>query len=188
MISVLYTSPTSTYRSIPNLDVYDKARDALTATPTAPVIAHPPCRAWGRLRHFAKPEPNEHLLALHAVALVRTHGGVLEHPAHSSLWPHANLPLPGDQPDSYGGWTLQLNQHNLGHAALKPTWLYIVGSTSYPPIPNRRAKPTHAIRNGNKNLPLLSKAQRENTPRQFAKWLIDLANRCIPPKDQSHAP
>ena len=181
MISALYVTKTSVYHRLP-VDAYDIDRDARTAQPTAQVIAHPPCRAWGRLRQFAKPRPDEQDLARHAVSLVRRHGGVVEHPAHSTLWADQQLPLPNTQPDRYGGWTLALNQYNLGHAALKPTWLYIVGSTHYPPIPARRGQPTHAIRNGNKTLPLLSKEDRENTPRPFARWLIDLASRCQPPQ------
>jgi hypothetical protein len=44
------------------------------------------------LRHFAKPRADEKNLARLAVALVREFGGVLEHPANSTLWPAQKLP------------------------------------------------------------------------------------------------
>ncbi|MWL55341.1 hypothetical protein GQL84_23735, partial [Escherichia coli] len=62
---------------MPECDVFDIERDARTFAGGMPVVAHPPCRAWGRLRKFAKPRPDEKALALFAVAQVRAFGGVL---------------------------------------------------------------------------------------------------------------
>src|SRR3972149_3930233 len=102
--SVLFARRDSDYKLM-DCDVWDIDRDARNYTGNAPVIAHPPCRAWGRLRHFAKPRPDEKDLALFAVATVRRCGGVLEHPASSTLWQAADLPLPGYPADRFGGWT-----------------------------------------------------------------------------------
>ena len=77
-VAVLYARPNSIYKRLEAADVWDMERDARCWPGGAPVVAHPPCRAWGRLRHFAKPRPDEKGLALHAVAAVREHGGVLE--------------------------------------------------------------------------------------------------------------
>lgn len=178
MIAILYATPTSTYKTLPNVTVFDIHKDARTYNDTHPIVAHPPCRAWGRLRHFAKPRAEEPGLAIHAVKLAQRLGGVVEHPASSTLWDHLGLPKPGEPADSHGGWTLHVDQHRFGHKAKKPTWLYIVGTTDLPHIPTRRSAPTHVIRRGNIPLPILSKEERERTPRAFAKWLIEVARRC----------
>lgn len=95
MISVLFARADSNYKALPSVDVWDAERDARTWPGGNPVVAHPPCRAWGRLRHFAKPRPDEKALAIFAVDQVRKWGGVLEHPASSTLWTEAGLPAPG---------------------------------------------------------------------------------------------
>ena len=104
-----------------------------------PVVAHPPCGPWSRLKAFCGAEllAQKHLAPL-AVEQVRRWGGVLEHPAGSELWDHARLPLPGGLPDAYGGFTLEVEQWRWGHRAIKPTWLYIVGvdPSHIPAIPN----------------------------------------------------
>jgi hypothetical protein len=79
-VAVLFAREDSIYKTMPNVDVWDAARNALNWQGGCPVIAHPPCRAWGRLRHFAKPVDGEKDLARWAVAQVRKWGGVLEHP------------------------------------------------------------------------------------------------------------
>lgn len=145
------------------------------------MVAHPPCRAWGRLRHFARPRPDEKDLALWAVDAVRKFGGVLEHPVSSTLWLSAALPAPGGR-DHIGGWTLPVHQHWWGHRAEKATLLYIVGCDPHhlPQIPYRMDEPTHVVqsrmRTGHR--PHITKAEREHTPIDLAKWLVDLAMRC----------
>ncbi|WP_202122885.1 hypothetical protein, partial [Escherichia coli] len=76
-IAVLFARVDSNYKAMPECDVFDIERDARTFAGGMPVVAHPPCRAWGRLRKFAKPRPDEKALALFAVAQVRAFGGVL---------------------------------------------------------------------------------------------------------------
>jgi hypothetical protein len=124
--AVLFARTDSIYKSIPECDVFDKKRNALSYQGQLPVICHPPCRAWGRLKGLANPEPGEKDLARFAIKKVRGNGGVLEHPAFSDLWEDQNLPVnPGT--DQYGGFTVSIDQHWFGHKAKKPTWLYIVG-------------------------------------------------------------
>ena len=180
-VSVLFARDDSIYKTLPNCDVWDKQRDAMQWPGGNPVVAHPPCRAWGRLRQFAKPEPGEKEFALWAVERVRENGGVLEHPAQSTLWEAAGLPTPG-QRDSFGGWTLPIHQHCFGHRAEKKTWLYICGCTpqEIPALPLKLGKATHCIR-PTKNyprLPSVTKAEREHTPPQLATWLVELASKC----------
>lgn len=114
-VSVLFARKDSIYKSL-NCDVWDKERDATKWPGGNPVIAHPPCRAWGQLRHMAKPSACEAQYALWAVQQVRKFGGVLEHPARSKLWEVAKLPE-GDKTAEYGGFTLPIYQSWFGHFA-----------------------------------------------------------------------
>ena len=187
MVAILFAREDSIYKSIQGVDVFDLARDARSYSGTAPVVAHPPCRAWGRLRHFAKPRADEKELALFAVDAVRRCGGVLEHPEASSLWDAAGLPRPGAGRDAFGGWTLPVVQQWWGHRARKATWLYIVGVSSrdVPRMPLVLGEASHTVglysgRDRARCRPEISKAEREATPSAFATWLIDLAARSSP--------
>ena len=191
-VAVLFAREDSHYKTLPECDVYDAARDARTYDGPWPVVAHPPCRSWGRLRAFAKPRADERNLARMAVALVRELGGVLEHPAGSTLWPAQRLPRPGER-DQWGGWTLAAPQKWWGHRAEKATWFYVVGCEpgDIPDVPlklgqagavirldQRRSDGTH-IRKGDADwVPRLSAAENEQTPHELAAWLVALAQRC----------
>ncbi len=181
MIAVLFARKDSIYKSISGCNVFDVDRDARNWPGGCPVVAHPPCRAWGRLRHFAKPLPGEKDLALWAVEQVRRYGGVLEHPNPSTLWPAVGLPAPGSR-DEYGGWTLPVLQFWWGHRAQKATLLYIVGCDpkDLPLIPLKLGIPTHTVSSSKKkdSRPEITKAEREHTPVAFAKWLCCLAQKC----------
>jgi hypothetical protein len=171
-VAVLFARADSVYKSLPDLDVYDIDRDARTYTGKLPVIAHPPCRAWCRLRQFAKPRPDEKELALFAVDQVRRNGGVLEHPAESTLWDVADLPRPGCGKDAFGGWSYSINQSWWRHPAPKPTWLYIVGAEPWeiPEVPFHLGVALGRVE-------LLSRKAREATPVDLAKWLVELATK-----------
>ena len=123
-VAALYVDPNGPY---PHLaaEWWDEARDARRYAGRYPVVAHPPCGPWGRLRKFSKKDRRE--LALVAVDQVRKFGGVLEHPASSQLFFEARLPLPGEFPDAFGGRTYDIAQGDFGHVAPKLTWLYAVG-------------------------------------------------------------
>lgn len=181
-VAVLFARADSHYKTLPGVEVYDMARDARTYDGPWPVVAHPPCHSWGRLRQFAQPRADERNLARLAVALVREFGGVLEHPASSTLWEAQRLPSPGWGRDVFGGWTLEIQQHDFGHRAEKATWLYVVGCDpgNTQPLPLPMTKATHCIRptKSNPRLPIVTKAEREYTPPELACWLVDLASRC----------
>lgn len=184
-IAVLFARSDSIYKTFPLLDVYDIDRDARTYAGNLPVIAHPPCRAWGRLRKFAKPRRDERQLACFAIDTVRRVGGVLEHPASSSLWATCALPAPGSGFDDFGGWSIEVPQKWWGHKAEKNTWLYICGTSpsTIPVLPLVLGEASHTIglRSGRARCrarPDLPKAEREETPPLFAAWLIELAVKC----------
>lgn len=184
-VAVLFARSDSIYKTMRGCDVWDIDRDARKWGGGAPVVAHPPCRAWGALRYFARPRPDEKELALFAVAQVRKFGGVLEHPRASTLWPVAGLPKPGER-DEFGGWTLEVMQSWWGHRAEKATRLYIVGVEPGAvdiPLPLYEAthvvSPSQNIRKGHPSYrPQLRKAEREHTPPALAVWLVALAKRC----------
>lgn len=179
-LAVLFARSDSIYKGIANVDVYDAHRDARTYTGDAPVIAHPPCRAWGMLRKFANPRKGERALAIFAIRQVRRCGGVLEHPAHSTLWTKAKLPRPG-QSDEHGGYTLDVHQLWWGHRADKRTWLYVCGvdPSDIPKAPIYYGEATHTIGSNRAmtDKPSLQKKLREATPSEFALWLCQLARK-----------
>lgn len=188
MVSVLFARADSNYKLLPGVDVWDAERDARNFPGGTPVVAHPPCRAWGMLANKAKPRRGERALAIFAVRQVRQYGGVLEHPKGSKLWKRAGLPAPG-QRDRFGGWTLGVDQHWWGHRAKKSTLLYICGCEprEMPPIPLTLTEPTHVVSSGyaphpghrhRSMKPEISKAEREHTPPAFAEWLCEVARRC----------
>lgn len=190
-VAILFARADSVYKTLPGCDVYDIDRDARTWPGGCPVVAHPPCRAWGSLRHFAKPRPHEKDLAPWAVEQVRQFGGVLEHPAASSLFPHMGMPL-GNRIDAWGGFTMPVWQSWFGHRADKATRLYIVGigPRDVPAFPLKLGiathviSPSHNIRAGDRNYrPQLRKPEREHTPIDLAAWLVDLARRVRMPQE-----
>lgn len=178
-VAVLFARRDSPYKQIASCDVYDIDRDARSYPGGLPVIAHPPCRAWGRLAHRSRPMPHEKSLADFALSCVRRNGGVLEHPMASKFWRHARLPLPGWLPDEYGGITIQIDQCDFGHPARKATWLYIVGVPFHllPAWPEGQGVPTHCITSSIRPFPLpeVSRYWREATPPVLAHWLIQVA-------------
>lgn len=192
--SVLFARSDSVYFEFSDVDVWDVERDARLFRGRGPVVAHPPCRAWGRLRKQANPRADEKALALFAVEQVRRCGGVLEHPAGSTLWPAAGLPACGER-DVYGGWTYVVSQRWFGHRAEKLTSLYIVGCApaDLPRVDFALGRASHVVGGSGRRVdgsrlhkgdagwrPDVGKAEREATPRAFAAWLLALAKRCRP--------
>lgn len=177
-VAVLYCDPRGTYAGIDGLDLWPAERDARLYPGPHPVVAHPPCGPWGRLKHLTFKQDKD--LAPLGVAQVRRWGGVLEHPRWSGLFDHCRLPRPGELPDEHGGWTLAVNQVDLGHVALKPTWIYVVGLTPSEVRPRLQpGTPTHAVSWTGEGSVLLkcSRRLRSYTPEPFAHFLIDLARR-----------
>ena len=183
-IAALYVDPRGPYPAMPGVDCWDEARDARLYDGPHPVVAHPPCGPWGRLRAFCTRQSR--VLGPLAVFQVRKWGGVLEHPEGSTLWRALNLPRPGESSDARGGRTYLVDQVGWGHSCRKSTWLYVVG-VPHDDVVGRildgadlRARPTHVIattrRRRGPGLPELTvKWHRAISPPAFAAWLVEIA-------------
>jgi hypothetical protein len=170
-VAVLFARRDSVYYGLPGCDVFDEDRRAESFDLGAPVVAHPPCRGFGRFAWRANASAYELSLGYWAVSVVRYCGGVLEHPAHSRLFRAVGAARPGRR-DSFGGWIFPVNQGDFGHQSPKPTWLYIVGvePSALPSFPL-------ALGLAPGRIELMGRAAREATPEPFARWLVDLASR-----------
>lgn len=139
MIAALYVETGGVYCGLPDVDPWDAARDARLYRGPHPVVAHPPCKRWGRYWHGG-PLARERMLlgddaGCFAAALwaVRTFGGVLEHPEASAAWGWFGLRAPPRHGGWWRaadgrGWTCCVEQGHYGHRARKATWLYAVGT------------------------------------------------------------
>jgi len=166
-------------------------RDGKKYSGPHPVVAHPPCKSWGRFAWRKEVDKSGHDCGPRAVEQARAFGGVIEHPAHSGLWKHCKLPKPGDGVDEFGGFTVAVNQVDWGHPAPKPTWLYVCpkggGSLVRRYIAAEIARvegtgtPTHCIvrkRSNPHDLKELPKRLRHVTPERFAVFLSAIAVLC----------
>ena len=149
MISVLFVRKGSIYKTL-GVDCWDIERDARLWPGGNAIVAHPPCRAWGRLRHMANPRPDEKDLARQTVKWIRQFGGVLEHPSGSTLWGDMALPMPGEI-DHWGGYAICVDQFWWGHSIKK--------------------------KNGRRIKKEIIKREREETPIEFARFLIKIAEK-----------
>lgn len=177
MIPVLFARKDSAYKDYPCFDVFDVERDARNYKGNQPVIAHPPCRAWGRLSHMAKPRPDEKELAIFSLELVRKNGGVLEHPYGSKLWPEYNIPDAVNGTDSFGGYAITIDQFDFGHVARKKTKLYICGVSfkDLPQLPQKRLdSPTRSIAGNVEGTKRCTQYQREYTPTDLIVFMKEI--------------
>lgn len=135
MIAALYVETDGVYFGLPGVDPWDQARDARSYSGPFPVVAHPPCKRWGKYWHGAPCKPHQYRLGedggcfAAALTAVRNYGGVLEHPSDSRAWDYFGLmrpPVSGGWvcADAFGGWTCCVEQGHYGHIARKGTWLY----------------------------------------------------------------
>lgn len=168
-VAALFVRAGSVYAGL-GCDCYDMARDARSFDLAAPVVAHPPCRSWGRLSQRAKPRVDERDLAVWAVWVVRHCGGVLEHPMSSRLWQFFGI-RPGVR-DQFGGLLVPVHQSAYGHRAPKLTGLYLVGCQLRPEL--------HWGEAARGRVELMCRAERERTPVLMAEQLIELArSACV---------
>lgn len=191
-VAALFVQTGGAYFGLEGVEPWDEARDARLYAGPHPVVAHPPCGAYGSLRHMRVPNRERRTQDAgcmpFAVAAVRRWGGVLEQPAGSIAFRMFGMPHPGEFPDEHGGWSVEVQQVEWGHPARKRTWLYIVGPRFMippPPLPGRR--PTHWVSGGRKHsrkgrggvvppgIKVCSARQRSATPPAFRDLLLGIA-------------
>ena len=88
MIAALYVDPKGVYAGLPDVEVWDEARDGRLYAGPWPVVAHPPCARWGRF-WFGGPE----WIKLHPRKVMGDDGGCRRFPGldmlriAGQLWP-----------------------------------------------------------------------------------------------------
>lgn len=142
MVSALFIETNGIYYNDPRIDPWDIERNALLYKGKNKVIAHPPCKRWGRYwsggpmlaktPRALKKGDDDNCFA-HSLWAVRTFGGVIEHPeaSHAYSWFGLNKPPQSGgwiKADEHGGFTCCVAQGNYGHRAQKFTWLYAVNT------------------------------------------------------------
>ena len=190
MIAALYVYPDGAYADVPDVEIWDEARDARLYDGPHPVVAHPPCKTWCLMANcrpeIVKGEDGGCFeAALHAV---RTFGGVLEHPAHTLAWKHFGLPKPagaGWTRALFGdtAWTCEVDQRWYGHEANKPTWLYYVGDFAPDPLRGWGRAPRGEKTVG-RSWGQGRDRKRSGTPPGFRDVLLDLARLAAVREDQ----
>jgi hypothetical protein len=164
------------------------------------VVAHPPCARWGRYWSGGPSAPGRFKLGddggcfAAALEAVRRWGGVLEHPEGSHAWKKFGIPCPpragGWLHCLDGGWTCCVEQGHYGHAARKPTWVYVHGfqpseliwgaSAAIQKLDcgfHSTAERHRAIVNGFVPPKRMSDRERAATPLAFRDLLLDMASR-----------
>ena len=177
-IPVLFTEPNSNYKLFENLDAYNLERNAFTYSDRLPLIAHPPCRLFSRLRTFSNAPVQEKKCAYFALSQIRQFGGILEHPRSSLLWKTGNFDLSGNI-DNYGGFLRSVNLSWFGFPCEKKTMLYFVGinPSQLPAFPLSFDAITHQISSSKrKSLPEISKDSRSSTPIAMIDYFITVIN------------
>jgi hypothetical protein len=188
-IAVLCAQPKSIYSQFTQLtgennqpievEIYDKKRDARNFPGGLAVVAHPPCRCWGRLKHMVKIDSAAKLaekdLGRFCAQAVINNGGVLEHPFDSGLFADMGLPSGGLANDK--GFTLEIPQRQFGHSMVKLTWLF------FSRIRYEDIEPFKPALHGQplKQIEHLSHKQREATPPRLAAWLLRQAAKATSP-------
>lgn len=148
------------YRLNRRVDAWNAGRDARLYNGPHPVVAHPPCKRWGRywsggpsakIRRRLGDDGGCFAAALYSV---RTFGGVLEHPeaSHAFRWFGLARPVWGEwtQCDTHtkegSAWVTSVDQGTYGHLARKRTWLYCVRLRAHGPPPPLNWQPAKGAR------------------------------------------
>ena len=198
-VAALFVEAEGPYANLPDVLVWDVERDARKYRGPFPVVAHPPCKRWGRYWSGGPSAKQRQQLGsddgcfAHALWSVRTFRGVIEHPKDSHAWAWFGLPeaprlgFGWGNPDRYGGRSCTVVQGRYGHAARKATWLYAVLAV-FPALDWGDMKGVRledgfhsseerqaARAAGVKPVKRISKEQRLHTPEPFRDALLSMA-------------
>lgn len=189
MIAALFVAKNGGYFCLPDVDPWDEARDARKYGGPWPVVAHPPCSRWCQLAYIVQKRYGHKVgddggCFASALASVRAHGGILEHPAFSYAWEPFKLPRPRSgegwtKPDAFGGRSCSVEQGHYGHLARKATWLYAVSEAPLPELVWGRSKVRawvgYMANRSTRQVQRLTKKQAASTPEAFRDILIEIA-------------
>lgn len=171
-VAVLCAHKKSNYYKIPGLEVYDEVRDCRTFKGGMPVICHPPCAQWSKMKAFSNDNPEQKQLAYFCLVEFKRWGGIFEHPESSAIWDEFDWP---EETLFY-----KVDQHWWGFPARKKTILafYQCKPISHPlnfdAVQYTVAKSRSDSKNGQANrLPEMKKSQRSVTTLEFNQWLVD---------------
>jgi hypothetical protein len=183
-VAALFVDPKGIYAGLPDVELWDEARDARLYDGPFPVVAHPPCKSWS-LMGQCRPEivrGDDGGCFEAALGSVQAFGGVLEHPAHTHAWRAFGLPTvfrgcgwTCNMIDP--GWVCEVDQARYGHPANKRTWLYYVGDQPPAGLHVGPAPFTgRTVRNDGGG----GRDQRSKTPEAFRDALLELARASVP--------
>lgn len=187
-VVALYIDPKGHYPALV-ADCWDQARDARLYAGHNPVVVHPPCQLWVNFAHLNYKRyggdhnrpGNDGGCFAHALVTVRANGGVLEHPAFSNAWaahgltPPFKKAAPGWRKVNDREWVCEVWQSAYGHKARKRTWLLYVGNVAPLEAKWERSPGSHQVGWFDRNKPTLDKQEASASPRDFAEYLISLA-------------
>lgn len=197
-VAALFVDRRGPYWGRPDIDAWDRVRDATRYAGPHPVVAHPPCERWCALARFVASRRSDLPVGADggtfaaALAAVRRWGGVLEHPAGSLAWRAHGLacaPCIGWFEAAPYEWTCEVWQAHYGHPCAKRTWLWFVGAEPPAPLLWGRARGTAIVsylgRSGaghplRTRRPRVSHATADLTPPAFADALVSLAKSSRP--------
>jgi hypothetical protein len=167
-IAILCAAEDSTYFDIQSdsyeLDIYTSGRPIKFFDDRLPVICHPPCRYWSRMRGMCVVDEKEKQLAFDCFKWVRRNGGILEHP-HGSLFMREIIGYENCQ---------SFHQSWFGFGARKSTLLYCSKVKLLPSALSFNLPSTRVNE--------MSAGERSHSTLEFNKWLCDSVYNsfCIP--------
>lgn len=163
-IPILCVDKQSNYFKCPDADCYDAARDMHTYSGSSPVICHPPCRNFVKVRINVKFSQGELDIARRCYDLVQLYGGIIEQPKWSIMFDWLGI-----KP------TLCIDQSWFGLNYSKQTWLYFkdVKPLRFPlslDLPQKQQKS-------------ITSSMRSRQPLGLCHWLIDCCKSYSQGKD-----
>ncbi len=158
-------------------------RDAREYPGPHPVVAHPPCERWSQMNRVNAKRWGYRLgedggCFMAALTAVRSHGGILEHPAETAAFAAFGLPRPirGEWLATVeGDYVTEVDQAAYGHRARKRTWLLYHGKATPPALAWTPTRGTHQIGGFDVTLPQLPRRERARTPPAFRDLLLSIA-------------
>lgn len=166
-IAVLCAHKHSNYFKMPDIEVYDEIRDCRTFPGGMPVICHPPCAQWSRMKAFSNNNPDQKGLAQFCLDHITNEGGIFEHPAGSDVFKELEFPKEGK--------IYSVDQSWWGFPARKRTYLYFYRCKPIQ-FPISLDMPQFVVATSRRkggSLPEMKKKERALTPLSFNQWLVD---------------